>query len=139
MKWATVVVAFAAFLLGSFLPDPAEAKGVRGHFHGHRGHHGHHFRHGHRFHHGHHFHHRHHHHGRIGVFIGAPIVLGGWWYHSRPPAYYAYPAAPAYIEQGDVPPEHWWYYCAGSKMYYPYVKECPGGWQRVAPDPPPPS
>jgi len=27
----------------------------------------------------------------------------------------------------------YWYYCAESKTYYPYVKECPGGWQRVTP------
>ncbi len=26
---------------------------------------------------------------------------------------------------------------AESKTYYPYVKECPGGWQRVTPQPAP--
>ena len=48
-----------------------------------------------------------------------------------------------YIEQPD--PEtsteeqtNYWYYCKKSRTYYPYVKECPGGWQRVTPQPPPP-
>lgn len=85
------------------------------------------------------------HHGgvRFGVVIGAPFYP---WYY--PPYYYppyppvvAAPAAPpSYIEQGgaqSAPPRtSYWYYCAESKTYYPYVKECPGGWQRVAPQPP---
>jgi hypothetical protein len=29
-----------------------------------------------------------------------------------------------------------WYYCPDSKAYYPYVKECPGGWQTVPAEPP---
>lgn len=29
----------------------------------------------------------------------------------------------------------WWYYCVDSKSYYPYVKNCPEGWLRVAPEP----
>jgi hypothetical protein len=74
-------------------------------------------------------------HGRVGVFVGAPVVFGGWAYASPnyyfPPAYY-YPAAPyyppTYIEQGDgqpVPPAPaYWYYCPDAKAYYPYVKEC---------------
>ena len=28
-----------------------------------------------------------------------------------------------------------WYYCQGSNAYYPYVRECPTGWQQVAPQP----
>lgn len=86
------------------------------------------------------------HHGgvRFGVVIGAPFYP---WYY---PPYYYYPpyppvvaapaAPPSYIEQGgaqSAPPRtSYWYYCAESKTYYPYVKECPGGWQRVAPQPP---
>lgn len=98
-------------------------------------------------------------HARFGVYIGGP----GFWYHQPyyyPPYYspyypgYAYPpvvvAPPApqvYIEQGSLAPaqapaqsqspspSNWWYYCADTKGYYPYVKECPAGWQRVAPQP----
>ena len=92
------------------------------------------------------------HHGghvRFGVFVGP-----GYWY---PPPYYYYPpyyspyyppvvtapsSPPVYIEQGGSQPapaqsQGYWYYCADSRAYYPYVKECPGGWQRVAPQPPP--
>jgi len=46
-----------------------------------------------------------------------------------------------YVEQPPAPqaqphqPAGWWYYCADAAAYYPYVKECPAGWQRVAPRP----
>jgi len=93
-------------------------------------------------------------HARFGVYIGAP---GYWCPPYYYPAYYppyAYPPLvvapsppPVYIEQGSdapaaaqaqssaQPPSNWWYYCAESKAYYPYVKECPAGWQRVPPQP----
>ena len=72
-------------------------------------------------------------------------------YAYSPAPYYYPPLAPApqeYIEQGSsvAPPSQaspsqaqgsWWYYCADSKSYYPYVRECPGGWQRISPTPPP--
>lgn len=89
-------------------------------------------------------HHRHH--GarlHFGVVIGAPLFWPGYYY----PAPYYYPpvvavpaSPPVYIEQGS--PEaapargNWWYYCADAKAYYPYVKQCPGGWERTAPQPP---
>lgn len=88
------------------------------------------------------------HHGRVhfGVVIGAPFYP--WYYPPYPPYYYyppvvAVPATPpTYVEQGGEPaapsqPSSYWYYCAESKTYYPYVKECPGGWQRVTPKPAP--
>ncbi len=86
--------------------------------------------------------HRHHGHGRIslGFHFGAPL---GWYHpwHFGPPVYY-YPAAPVvvqppaptvFVERGDVVPEGAasWYFCRESNAYYPYVKQCPGGWQRV--------
>jgi hypothetical protein len=87
------------------------------------------------------------HHGghvRFGVFVGGPA----FWYYPPPyyyPPYYppvVQPAAPpVYVEQGSAqsapaPSQgNWWYYCAAAKAYYPYVKECPAGWQRVAPQP----
>ena len=78
-----------------------------------------------------------------GVFIGVG-PFWGWgypWYY--PPPYYYYPppivAQPQqptmYIEQSTSSAEHWWYYCDASKGYYPYVKECPSGWERVPPVP----
>ncbi len=81
-----------------------------------------------------------------GVFIGGPM----WWgpppiYYSPPPVY-VQPAPPVYIQQAPPPtyverqPEYW-YYCAQSATYYPYVKSCPRGWMKVVPGDPtqPPS
>jgi hypothetical protein len=76
----------------------------------------------------------------VGVFIGGPA-----WYPYYPYPYYAYPptvivreAPPTqYIEQsapeGAQQQQGYWYYCADSKTYYPYVKDCPAGWQKVVP------
>ena len=37
-------------------------------------------------------------------------------------------------------PQHqWWYWCQSSEKYFPYVKECPGGFQRVPAQPSPPA
>ncbi len=58
------------------------------------------------------------------------------------PPYYAAPTAPVYVEQQPAAPRVQpqpsgsWYYCNESGAYYPYVQECAGGWQRVAPTPP---
>lgn len=38
--------------------------------------------------------------------------------------------------QQAAPPSSWWYYCPDSQAYYPYVRSCSVGWQRVAPQPP---
>ena len=94
--------------------------------------------------------------GRTRVSVGVGFGFGGWGY----PAYgwgypyyggygYGYPyyAAPVvvqqqptvYVEQPAVQqqaqPQGYWYYCHDARAYYPYVKECPAGWQRVAPQP----
>ena len=85
---------------------------------------------------------------RAGIYLGVPLY--GLGYYSAP--YYSYPAyaypapavapAGAYVEQGYAQaapaPQQDWYYCAGSDAYYPHVRECPGGWQRVPAVPPPP-
>jgi hypothetical protein len=81
--------------------------------------------------------------GRVGVYFGP--IWSPWFY---PPPYYYQPQvvvvppspSPVYIEQSDVAPDpvaaqQYWYYCAAAKGYYPYVKECPGGWQKVLPEP----
>ncbi|MBI3140230.1 MAG: hypothetical protein HYZ19_00020 [Rhodocyclales bacterium] len=78
-----------------------------------------------------------HRHRNIGIFFSAPLV----W--SWPSPYYYYPPVvvrpappPVYIEQGQEAAPAYWHYCAEPKGYYPYVQECPGGWQRVPPSPP---
>ena len=89
----------------------------------------------------------------VGVYVGPPVVWGSVWGPWYPPPYY-YPPAPApvivvppatppvYVEQAPAAPveaapetPRYWYYCPSGKAYYPYVKECPEGWQRVLPQP----
>jgi hypothetical protein len=90
---------------------------------------------------------------RIGVGLYFGVPLAGWGYYGYPyyPHYPYYPSYPAsvvyvpsqpttYIQQEPVQPSYapqsgYWYYCGDARAYYPYVKECPGGWQRVAPQP----
>jgi len=111
--------------------------------------------------------HNHHGGARFGVGVGVGVAVGSlfWpgYYYSRPyyydpyysPYYSPYyapigvaPSQPqTYIEQGGAVPmpapavdpsqQGYWYYCAESRTYYPYVKQCAGPWQRVAPQPPP--
>jgi hypothetical protein len=93
-------------------------------------------------------------HGRVGfgIVVGGPVYWPGYYpapYYAPysyyyPPAVVTVPVAPpTYVEQADeaAPVQQqsqaYWYYCAESKTYYPYVKQCPGGWQRVAPQPQP--
>ena len=88
----------------------------------------------------------------FGIGFGFPGYWPGYYYPPYYPAYYPpyYPQVPAappvYIEQGvpQAAPSQapapgqssgWWYYCAESQTYYPYVKQCPSGWQRVTPQP----
>ena len=94
----------------------------------------------------------------VGVGFGGywPGYWGwpGYWYppYAYYPPYYGYPGYPSvvttapepvtYIERGDAQPAEaaaprrdWWYYCPEVKTYYPYVKQCAGGWQKVEPQP----
>jgi hypothetical protein len=90
-------------------------------------------------------------HSHFGVGIEIGPYWGPWYYHPYAyPAPYYYPpvvvapaAPPVYIQQtpapapAPAPQVAYWYYCSASKSYYPYVRECPGGWQQVAPQPTP--
>jgi len=58
------------------------------------------------------------------VVYPAPVAV--------PAVTYVQPAVPVAIPQ----PQATWYYCADSQAYYPYVRQCPGGWQRVPATPP---
>lgn len=47
---------------------------------------------------------------------------------------------PVYTEQQQAQPAQpqtgYWHYCQNPQGYYPYVKNCPGGWLQVSPSPP---
>jgi hypothetical protein len=86
---------------------------------------------------------RHRSHVHLGFHFGVPLGWHSPWYWG-PPVYYApapvvvRPAEPTvYVERSDVVPEGTasWYYCRESNGYYPYVKQCPGGWERVPAQP----
>jgi hypothetical protein len=77
---------------------------------------------------------------RGGVWVGPG--WGPWWWGPVVYPWYDYPRPPVIIEQQpavyDVQPQqpeeqYYWYYCAESKTYYPYVKQCPKGWMKVVP------
>ena len=62
-------------------------------------------------------------------------------YYSNPYQYYVPPAAspppPVYEQPAPAPQqgESVWYYCPDPPGYYPYVRQCPKGWTKVAPSP----
>lgn len=68
-------------------------------------------------------------------YVPAPVVV-----QPTPPVYVQQPepVAPAPAAAAAPAAVSYWYYCVASKAYYPYVKECPAGWQRVSPQPPTP-
>jgi hypothetical protein len=65
---------------------------------------------------------------------------GGYGY--APPVAVAVAPPPVYIQRQEVvqvQPQaqaaNYWHYCRNPEGYYPYVKNCPGGWLQVAPQP----
>jgi hypothetical protein len=106
-----------------------------------------------------HFHDGHFHggccHMAVGFFFGPGFVYG-YPFYPYPYSYYypywpvtagAYPAEVTQdVEQeqdgqpesgsGVAPQAAYYYRCARPEGYYPYVKACPGGWERVPTEPP---
>ncbi len=87
----------------------------------------------------------------LGLALSAPYYYPYYGAPYYPPAYYppyqpsvvirepvyVYPDSPQYVPQASAPEAvHWWYYCPKSRGYYPYVRTCPGGWEKVSPTPP---
>ena len=83
----------------------------------------------------------------VGLGLGLGLLgLANPYYGS--PYYTDYNPAPVIQEpttELSVPPgprqpaeQYYWYYCRGPEGYYPYVKQCPGGWLKVVPAPPQP-
>ena len=93
----------------------------------------------------------------VGIYVGPGAFYGPspYYYPVAPVPYYYPPAVPYYypptvvvpaassnyVEQGQpaVAPSansSSWFYCDASKTYYPYVKQCAGGWRQVPAQPP---
>lgn len=91
-------------------------------------------------------------HGGHGPRVGVGFWLGpGWWPGWGWPYYYPsyYPnylpeqtiviqQQPELYDQPAPQAEQptYWYFCREPQGYYPYVKQCPGGWMKVVPTPP---
>jgi hypothetical protein len=72
-----------------------------------------------------------HHRGRYGWWW----VVGGLWYFYPQPVYpYPDPFAPGDVIYESGGAGDYWYYCESAGQYYPYVTECPEGWQAVMPE-----
>jgi hypothetical protein len=74
------------------------------------------------------------------------VTVGPYWgpWYFPPPAYYYPPvvverSTPLYVQpqpaQAVAPQPSYWYFCRAANAYYPYVRECPAGWERVLPQP----
>jgi len=72
-----------------------------------------------------------HHHPHTRVLIGGSFFFwpGPYPYYPAPYSYYAPAAEPA----APLMVDPYWYYCEEAAAYYPYVKECAGGWLPVLP------
>lgn len=75
-------------------------------------------------------------------------VVGGAWVFFNAPIYpYPDPYVPSTVvvqtapaaPPADAPPAPaYWYYCSSAQNYYPYVTQCPMGWEQVPATPPAP-
>jgi hypothetical protein len=71
------------------------------------------------------------------VYWGGPLWGAPYPYYGGPPVV-VQQSSPVYVQQALQSEEpYYWYYCHKPKGYYPYIKECPGGWMKVVPSPAP--
>jgi hypothetical protein len=57
----------------------------------------------------------------------------GWPYYSSDVA-----TAPPFFNEPEQQQPQYWYYCTNPQGYYPYIRNCPGGWLIVVPNVTPP-
>ncbi|HUW36524.1 MAG TPA: hypothetical protein VMV91_04260 [Rhodocyclaceae bacterium] len=66
----------------------------------------------------------------VSQYYGTPTV-------ELPPPPPAALAAPQGSQSEPLAPGgQWWYYCGKPRGYYPYVKQCQVGWEKLPPTPP---
>ena len=80
------------------------------------------------------------HHSWYGGRFGWWWVVSGVWFFYPVPVYpYPDPYVPSTVIVQQAPPPvptaapapAYWYYCASAQNYYPYVTQCPVGWEQV--------
>lgn len=80
----------------------------------------------------------HHYGGGPWIGLGAGLLFGSalYWAATRPPPPTVYVAPePVVVVQPQASGGEWWYFCRAAGAYYPYVQQCPTGWERVPPYP----
>lgn len=91
------------------------------------------------------YHHHPHSSVRLGVYVGDPwfypvpvfpprVIMPAPVIVTPPMVYVERPPVPA-VTSGTILEPGFWYYCTETQAYYPAVKECPGGWQKIPPRP----
>lgn len=69
----------------------------------------------------------------VGVGVGYPYYYSPYYYPYYPSYYYAPPPVvyqPPVVTVTQAPAAYW-YYCPPARAYFPYVRECPTGWEAV--------
>lgn len=143
-----IILTAASFLLFCSVPVTSFAHSVRHSYqpgHSYQPRHSHHQRHSYQPHYFHHFQPR----GSVGFYYGP-----SWYYpptfnyppYGNTPYIVQQPAAPTvYIERNIAPvdsgtytsqQDNYWFFCAPSNTYYPYVRECVEPWQKLPQTPP---
>lgn len=85
--------------------------------------------------------HRHHEHFSGSIWIGPgwgtawPGPIYPLYYPSGIPRTVVQPRYDQDVQAPSPEEEDYWYYCREPEGYYPYIKNCPGGWMKVVPPP----
>jgi len=72
------------------------------------------------------------------LWVRGTVIWGPWFScgYCAPPRVVIQQEPPVYVQPEEEP--YYWYYCQDPQGYYPYVRNCPGGWMKVVPDVKPP-
>jgi hypothetical protein len=62
-------------------------------------------------------------------------VNGGWFFYTEPVYPYPHHVSETVYDEPAQDYGDYWYYCRDPEGYYPYVRQCNGAWEPVAPQP----